>query len=77
MNEDENSFNEELKNENVDANIADTDIVKSDVIKPDDAHYSDGGFWHKVRTHYRRAGRKLLSIAITLFYTLRDSDTPQ
>ena len=38
--------------------------------------YSDESFWDKVKTHARKAGRDVLGKALTLYYCLKDSDTP-
>jgi uncharacterized membrane protein YkvA (DUF1232 family) len=40
------------------------------------SEYSDKGFWSKIKKHYKSAGRRLIELALTLYYALRDSDTP-
>lgn len=39
-------------------------------------HYSEPGFWEKVRNGTRRVGRKPVEMGLTLFYTLQSSGTP-
>ena len=39
-------------------------------------YYSDDGFWNKIKKHYKNIGKKLVKLAVVLFYTLRDKDTP-
>jgi uncharacterized membrane protein YkvA (DUF1232 family) len=39
--------------------------------------YSDKGFWTKVKKYAKIAGKKLLKIALTLYYTMHDKDTPK
>lgn len=38
--------------------------------------FSLSGFWHVLRKVAKRGGRKLISSALTLYYCLRDSETP-
>lgn len=40
-------------------------------------HYDDDGFWSKVKKFALRAGAELIEKALTLYYTLKDSDTPK
>ena len=40
-------------------------------------HYSENKFWKKIKQHYKSVGKQLLTFAITLFFTLKDSDTPK
>jgi len=39
--------------------------------------FSEKGLWAKITKHYKKAGKRLIEIAITLYYSLRDSDTPK
>ncbi|MDR0926305.1 MAG: DUF1232 domain-containing protein [Ignavibacteria bacterium] len=39
--------------------------------------YSDDGFWHKLTGHYKKAGIKLVELAISMYYAMRDNDTPK
>jgi len=41
------------------------------------SHYSEKGLWKKIANHYKNAGKKLIQIAIMLYYSLRDKDTPK
>ena len=40
------------------------------------SHYSDAGFWNKVRTHAKTAGQKVLEQALKMYYSATDPDTP-
>ena len=40
------------------------------------SHYSEKGLWKKVANHYKKVGVKLIEIAISMYYSLRDDDTP-
>ena len=40
-------------------------------------HYSEKGFWAKITNHYKKAGKKLIEIALLLYYSMRDKDTPK
>jgi uncharacterized membrane protein YkvA (DUF1232 family) len=39
-------------------------------------HYSDDSFWAKLKAYAAAIGRKGAEIALTLYYCLRDPDTP-
>lgn len=39
-------------------------------------HFSEGGFWRKLRRHANRIGRVPVETALTLYFTLRDERTP-
>ena len=39
-------------------------------------HYSDGGFWRKVRRYARTAGRGVIERALRLYYAAESPDTP-
>ena len=41
-----------------------------------DKEYSEESFWRKVRRNAFAAGRQVIEKALTLFYCLRDPDTP-
>ena len=38
--------------------------------------YSEKGFWKKVMSVCKAAGRKVIETALVLYYCLQDSDTP-
>ena len=38
--------------------------------------YSDAGFWAKVKNHAKKAGKKVIFDALTLYFALQDDDTP-
>ena len=38
--------------------------------------YSEDSFWGKVKKVAKKAGRKVIVPALTLYYCMRDSDTP-
>ena len=40
-------------------------------------HYSEDGFWYKIKRHYKGIGKKLIRLVFVLYYTLRDADTPK
>ena len=40
-------------------------------------YYSENGLWNKIKKHYKNVNKKLIKLGITLFYTLRDDDTPK
>ncbi len=39
-------------------------------------HYSEQGFWNKVRTHAHQAGRHVMEKALWLYYTAKSPTTP-
>lgn len=39
--------------------------------------YSDAGFWHKITTYAKKAGRATVEKALVLYYVVRDDATPQ
>src|SRR5437764_858421 len=49
-----------------------SEVVNSEFQK----HYTDDGFWDKLRGVARAAGAKLVEKALTLYYCARDPDTP-
>jgi len=40
-------------------------------------HYSQSGFWNKLTKHYKSVSITLLDSVISLYYSLRDDDTPK
>ena len=40
------------------------------------ANYSEKGFWNKVKSVCKAAGKKVIETALVLYYCLIDSDTP-
>jgi uncharacterized membrane protein YkvA (DUF1232 family) len=40
-------------------------------------HYSEGSFWDKLTRGALRAGRDVVESALTLYYSLQDTDTPK
>ena len=68
----ENNFNENDSN-----NDYNNDYNNNYNVTRYTQHYSDDSFFLKLTRHYKKIGRTLLNIVITLFYTLRDSDTPK
>ena len=48
--------------------MADTDYT---------AHYSDAGFWGKVKGYAKTAGRGVLLPALKMYYSATDPDTPR
>ncbi len=38
--------------------------------------FSEGGFWEKLGNFALKAGREVVEKALTLYYTLKDDDTP-
>lgn len=40
-------------------------------------HYSDAGFWDKVKGYAKVAGRKVLEPALKMYYSATDPDTPR
>ncbi|SEO02964.1 Uncharacterized membrane protein YkvA, DUF1232 family [Duganella sp. CF517] len=40
------------------------------------SHYSDAGFWNKIKTHAKTAGQKVLEQALKMYYSATDPDTP-
>lgn len=40
-------------------------------------HYSDDGFWGKVRGYAKTAGGKVLGPALKMYYSATDTDTPR
>ena len=39
-------------------------------------HYDDKNFWSKSKQVVKKAGRKVVETALTLFYCMQDRDTP-
>lgn len=39
-------------------------------------HYSDSGFWDKVKTSAKAAGKGVLEQALKMYYSAKDPDTP-
>jgi len=39
-------------------------------------HYSDDNFWSKIYAVFKKAGSYVIELALTLYYTLIDSETP-
>lgn len=52
--------------------------ITNDIIeqKKYNSYYSTKGFWTKITKHYKHAGIKIIELALSLYYSLRDSDTP-
>jgi uncharacterized membrane protein YkvA (DUF1232 family) len=48
--------------------MADTDYT---------AHYSDAGFWGKVKGYAKTAGRAVMLPALKMYYSATDPDTPR
>ncbi len=40
-------------------------------------HYSQNSFWNKLSTHYKSVSSSLLEATVSLYYSLRDEDTPK
>jgi uncharacterized membrane protein YkvA (DUF1232 family) len=40
------------------------------------SHYSDDGFWGKIKTYAKSAGRGVLEQALKMYYSATDPDTP-
>lgn len=40
------------------------------------SHYSEAGFWNKVKGHAKTAGQKVLEQALKMYYSATDPDTP-
>ncbi len=40
------------------------------------ADYSDGSFWEKAKTTLKAAGEKVLKLALKLYFSAQDADTP-
>jgi uncharacterized membrane protein YkvA (DUF1232 family) len=41
------------------------------------SHYSEAGFWNKVKHQAKNAGRKVLEQALKMYYSATDPDTPR
>jgi len=41
-----------------------------------DTVYSDESFWKKAKTYASTAGKEVIEMALTLYYAMKDSDTP-
>nr|WP_315392396.1 YkvA family protein [uncultured Duganella sp.] len=41
------------------------------------SEYSDAGFWNKVKTQAKSAGRKVLEQALKMYFSATDPDTPR
>jgi uncharacterized membrane protein YkvA (DUF1232 family) len=41
------------------------------------SEYSEDGLWSKITKHYKFAGKKIIQIAISMYYSLRDEKTPK
>jgi uncharacterized membrane protein YkvA (DUF1232 family) len=65
---------QEIKNVDNIHNIANSDEIKD--ISEYKLHYSEKGFWVKIAKHYKKAGIKVVEVALSLYYSLRDDDTP-
>ena len=39
--------------------------------------YSDSGFWEKVKSQAKQAGKEVIQTALKLYYALQDPDTPK
>ena len=49
------------------------------MMKPDNqysTHYSDSGFWAKLKRNAAKAGKDVVIMALILYYALQDDDTP-
>jgi uncharacterized membrane protein YkvA (DUF1232 family) len=51
-------------------------IIKESEMSDYKKKYSDKGFWKKVMSVCKAAGRKVIETALVLYYCLQDSDTP-
>lgn len=74
---DEQNINDIENTNNVEKNIK--NIENSNEIKDISEyklHYSEKSFWAKITKHYKKAGIKLMEIALSLYYSLRDDETP-
>jgi len=45
-------------------------------IENPEKEYSDEGFWAKLKAHATSAGKDVVEVALKLYYTMRDPDTP-
>jgi len=61
-------------------NTNDSDENENNIVNAFDKkyanYYSNDSFWKKIKKHYKNVGKKLIELIITLFYTLKDKDTP-
>lgn len=57
--------------------IQDTKLLESVNYDEYSVHYSDKAFWKKVLKHYRNFNQRLLLIALELYYSFKDDDTPK
>lgn len=39
-------------------------------------NYSDEGFWDKVTNYAKKAGKKVIELALKMYYAAQDDDTP-
>lgn len=40
------------------------------------SHYSDDGFWNKVKKYAKKAGASVLEPALKMYFSSKDGDTP-
>lgn len=46
------------------------------LIENPEKEYSDEGFWEKLKAYASTAGKDVVEVALKLYYTMRDPDTP-
>lgn len=62
---------------NTEHNQVENDVyLDNENISKYDVHYSEDKFWKKLFNHYKIIGKKVLELAISLYYAFRDDDTP-
>jgi uncharacterized membrane protein YkvA (DUF1232 family) len=73
----EQQYKDYIKSNNADVNENKYSAVEEASNLKYASEYSDDGLWSKITKHYKVAGEKIIQIAISMYYSLRDDKTPK
>lgn len=72
----QDEYEEYVNSDNRDSSYYFDECADGDNVVKYGKHYSNDGLFSKIVKHYKQAGRKLIELVITLYYSMFDSDTP-